>query len=252
MGELNFISPVDNSAGDRFGDRGGRHKGIDYYSPEGTSVKASERGKVVRASMNPGNLVKRSYGNVIIIDHTPNANKDKQHVYTLYAHLSAMSVGLGDMVIKGEVVGATGNTGTKEFYEQEQKKKEQDQKKTTRVRGMHLHFEVIDTGVNGNAVQWNTEGYMNINGVLYRQNPLEYIDHPFNVHGTTDDFSEEEKKKIVKRLSVKPEVDFSNRREPIRLKLYLDGNFLGYLGKGGGRFTVNLTLGQAISRLPLP
>ena len=55
------------------------------------------------------------YGNYIVIKHANGAQ-------TLYAHLNANYVGVGDYVSAGEVIGGMGNTG--------------------RSTGTHLHFEV--------------------------------------------------------------------------------------------------------------
>ena len=57
MGKIEFMQPVTNERKDWFGSHrhnGSTHYGIDYGSPEGTEVQASERGKVVRASFVPG------------------------------------------------------------------------------------------------------------------------------------------------------------------------------------------------------
>lgn len=53
MGALNFTKPINAKVGDKYGSRGGTHKGIDYPAPKGTSVIASEDGLVVRAADNP-------------------------------------------------------------------------------------------------------------------------------------------------------------------------------------------------------
>ena len=55
------------------------------------------------------------YGNYIVIKHSNGTQ-------TLYAHLSKVSVSVGDEVNTGEVIGKSGNTG--------------------RSTGPHLHFEV--------------------------------------------------------------------------------------------------------------
>ncbi|MFP5299556.1 MAG: M23 family metallopeptidase, partial [Actinomycetota bacterium] len=55
------------------------------------------------------------YGNVVVIDHG-------NGVATLYAHLSAITVGVGDALDTGDVLGEVGCTG--------------------RCFGDHLHFEL--------------------------------------------------------------------------------------------------------------
>ena len=52
---------------------------------------------------------------MIIISHDNN-------VQTVYAHLSAININVGDNVTQGQLIGAVGNTG--------------------RSTGPHLHFEV--------------------------------------------------------------------------------------------------------------
>ena len=88
------------------------NNGFDMGSPTGTSVLASAGGEVLIAR---GLGWNGGYGQMIVIAH-PN---DTQ---TLYAHLSQVDVVPGEFVIKGERIGAVGNTG--------------------RSTGPHLHFEV--------------------------------------------------------------------------------------------------------------
>jgi RHS repeat-associated protein len=83
----------------RFGSRGGHHQGIDIRAPVGTPVHANRAGEVTFSGYVTG------YGNVVVIDHAPDA-------YTLYAHLNAPSeLSRGDMVEEGEVIGSAGRTG---------------------------------------------------------------------------------------------------------------------------------------------
>lgn len=113
-GEFGASRPTDE-------DPGRKHMGIDYAALRGTSVRASEGGRVVRASNHPTKVREvikdgkkkkvfiGSYGKVIIIDHAPYSknfkasNKPERHIYTLYAHLEKMKVKLGDMVYTGQV-----------------------------------------------------------------------------------------------------------------------------------------------------
>ena len=112
-GDGNFEWPV----------RGGRisqpylqnkHRAIDIAVPTGTQVKAADNGTVVVAGWNT-----QGYGYRVVIDH----NND---YLTLYAHLSNFYVKPGDVVEKGQVIGAVGSTGNS--------------------TGPHLHFELRDFG----------------------------------------------------------------------------------------------------------
>lgn len=83
------------------------HSGTDLSAPSGTPVPASARGRVVMA--------RDLYysGNLVVLDHGGG-------VYTLYGHLSRISVAEGDLVEAGQSVGQVGATG--------------------RVTGSHLHW----------------------------------------------------------------------------------------------------------------
>jgi murein DD-endopeptidase MepM/ murein hydrolase activator NlpD len=105
-----LIWPVAGTLWGGFGPRWGSfHKGIDIGAPYGTAVTAAGGGQVVLATSGGG------YGNYIVVRHGDG-------VETLYAHLSAIYVSLGQYVGQGEVIGAVGCTGW--------------------CTGNHLHFEV--------------------------------------------------------------------------------------------------------------
>lgn len=171
MSELIFREPVNAPIGDGYGDRGGRHYGIDYQTPIGTTIRASERGKVVRASYNERRTSSGgTYGSVVIIDHTPYAKDSERHLYTLYAHLHEVKVRAGRVVL-GQPIGTSGNTGTRAFFE-------------NRPGGRHLHFEIMD---NQAYIAWETNGpSLGIDGHTGRKDPLTYFDCPMEVKGTTD------------------------------------------------------------------
>jgi hypothetical protein len=86
------------------------HWGIDIAGNEGEAVYATDAGVVVYAGFN-----NYGYGNMIMVDHGNNFQ-------SLYAHLSGISVGCGQSVGQGDLIGAIGNTG--------------------RSSGSHLHFEI--------------------------------------------------------------------------------------------------------------
>jgi hypothetical protein len=86
------------------------HWGIDIAGNDGEGVYATDAGVVVYAGWN-----NYGYGNMIMVDHGNNFQ-------SLYAHLSGISVGCGQSVGQGDLIGAIGNTG--------------------RSSGSHLHFEI--------------------------------------------------------------------------------------------------------------
>jgi LysM repeat protein len=90
------------------------HVALDIAVPSGTPVKAADRGKVIMAGWNP-----TGYGFRVVIDHGID-------YVTLYAHLSDIYVKAGDVVGKGQVIGASGANGN--------------------ITGPHLHFEIRDFG----------------------------------------------------------------------------------------------------------
>lgn len=89
------------------------HNGVDLVLPEGSPVLAAAEGDVLISKNNSG--YNGGYGNYIVIAHTNGTQ-------TLYGHLLKSSVGVGEHVTQGQVIGLLGDTG-----------------KST---GPHLHFEV--------------------------------------------------------------------------------------------------------------
>jgi len=105
----------------KYGKRWGRnHNGIDLSSSDRT-ILAADTGKVVFAG------TKNGYGKTVIIDH-------KNGYETLYAHLSKISVSVGDIVEKGDKIGVMGSTGNS--------------------TGVHLHFEVHEDGKVQNPLKY--------------------------------------------------------------------------------------------------
>lgn len=74
------------------------HPAIDIRAPHGTTIEASERGKVIYA----GN--KGGYGKAIIIDHGGS-------VSTQYSHLWKFLVSIGEEVQKGQAIAKADSTG---------------------------------------------------------------------------------------------------------------------------------------------
>lgn len=119
-----FIRPYYGTITSRYGSRWGRnHNGIDYGGSVGDPIKAADGGTVTFAGWNSG-----GYGNLVIVNH----GNGKE---TYYAHMSSVSVKVGQKVAQGTVVGKLGNTG--------------------RSTGPHLHFEIR---INGKPV--NPSGYV--------------------------------------------------------------------------------------------
>lgn len=114
--------PVGGAIVSSFGNRRGEfHAGIDIGAASGVPVAAAESGEVIRAGWYSG------YGKCVDISHG-------NGVLTRYAHLSAISVRVGERVNRGQMIGRVGSTGN--------------------ASGPHLHFEVMTNGRTLNPVQF--------------------------------------------------------------------------------------------------
>jgi murein DD-endopeptidase MepM/ murein hydrolase activator NlpD len=89
------------------------HPGVDIAAPTGAAIRAADTGQVVLAGSQGG------YGNFTCIAHS-------RTLSTCYAHQSEILVRPGDVVVRGQVIGAVGCTGF--------------------CFGPHLHFEVRISG----------------------------------------------------------------------------------------------------------
>jgi murein DD-endopeptidase MepM/ murein hydrolase activator NlpD len=116
--------PTTSSYGSR---KGSFHYGIDIGNSRGTPVVAAADGVVV-GSLNSCAEGRSScggrYGNYILIQHSNGTT-------TRYAHLSKVTVSVGQEVDKGEPIGKIGNTG--------------------RSTGPHLHFQIEKS--NGSTIR---------------------------------------------------------------------------------------------------
>lgn len=91
------------------------HQGLDIAVAANSDIVAADGGKVSSVGYNSG------YGHYVKISHGNGR-------YTFYAHLNGYYVQKGQAVSKGEVIALSGSTGVS--------------------TGPHLHFEVIENGVN--------------------------------------------------------------------------------------------------------
>ena len=86
------------------------HYGTDFAADSGDDVTAFADGYVYAAGTSEG------YGNYLILTHEGGFS-------TIYAHLSSFAVSEGEMVSRGQLIGAVGQTG--------------------KATGPHLHFELL-------------------------------------------------------------------------------------------------------------
>ncbi|HPR60839.1 MAG TPA: M23 family metallopeptidase, partial [Prolixibacteraceae bacterium] len=87
------------------------HYGMDFVAPKGSPIYATGDGKVSSIQ-----TLRTGHGKHVVIDHGFGYE-------TLYAHLSAFNVKVGDKVKRGQVIGFVGSTGTS--------------------TASHLHYEVL-------------------------------------------------------------------------------------------------------------
>jgi len=115
--QMTFTHPIDGEikVTSRFGRRRRRpHRGIDLDLVTGDVVRSVLPGKVRFVGYSSG------HGKTVVVRHA-------HDVETVYAHLSAYSVKVDDVIGEGEILGLGGNTG--------------------RSTGSHLHLEVRYKGV---------------------------------------------------------------------------------------------------------
>jgi len=98
------------------------NNGIDIAAAIGTPVRSVAKGRVDYTSSDYG-----TYGQMIIINHGDG-------YYTLYGHLSGISVAVGQEVAAGQTIGLSGDTGS--------------------LKGPELHFEVRKGGTAVDPQSW--------------------------------------------------------------------------------------------------
>lgn len=124
MATGHFIKPVNGTTSSKYGNRpsmGDFHTGHDWAAPKGTTIKASDGGKVIWSGW------KGNYGYLVIIDH-------ENGYQTYYAHCSKLIVKKGDRVYQGQKIAEVGTTG--------------------RSTGNHLHFEIRYNGKHQNPLKY--------------------------------------------------------------------------------------------------
>lgn len=102
------------------------HTGIDFTAPKGTSIQATGAGTVVEAGRKSN-----GYGNCVVISHGYGYK-------TLYAHMSKITVKVGQKVSRGQSIGQVGNTGIS--------------------TAPHCHYEVIFKGQKVNPIHYVMDG----------------------------------------------------------------------------------------------
>lgn len=102
----------------------GQHEGIDIGSLRSLDVTAAHAGRVIHVGYTTGF---EGYGQIVDVEIEPG-------VETLYAHLAAMDVRIGQFVRPGERLGTAGCTGM--------------------CTGTHLHFEVRMNGTPVNPLRY--------------------------------------------------------------------------------------------------
>jgi murein DD-endopeptidase MepM/ murein hydrolase activator NlpD len=97
------------------------HDGIDIGVPQGTPIRAPQRGRVVLAEF------QKVRGGIVIIDHGLG-------VHSAYFHQSVILVKVGDVLEQGDLIGRVGTTGLS--------------------TGAHLHWEMRIGSVGVDPQEW--------------------------------------------------------------------------------------------------
>jgi len=97
------------------------HMGVDLASLANSGIQATNNGRVIFADS------LGIYGLTVVLDHG-------QGLASVYSHLSKIDVELDQEIMRGEIIGLTGQTGL--------------------AGGDHLHFGVMVNGVFVNPIEW--------------------------------------------------------------------------------------------------
>jgi len=120
------------------------------------NVRASKEGEVIYTGYEGCSC---SYGNLVKLLHDDD-------LISYYAHLSSISVSVGDCVGQGEIIGKEGGSG--------------DECNSNCEYGEHLHFEVRTSNARGTQVWITFDEY----GQTTRQNDLATSDNTYSSCGT--------------------------------------------------------------------
>ena len=127
---------------------GTRHGAYDFAVNTGTQVAASARGTVVTTNTTSQSNSTLNYGNYVLINHgvISSGTDSGKTLYSLYGHLSSISVVVGNTVQAGDRLGLSGNTG--------------------HSTGPHLHWELFTSTTNSDNVSSADGNYPNISKTL--------------------------------------------------------------------------------------
>jgi len=132
----------------------GGHNGVDFRASLGTKINTALSGMVIATGNTDDSCPSASYGKWVFVRHNNGLS-------TLYAHLSLIKVSIGQVLVTGDLVGYSGNTGYS--------------------TGPHLHFGVYATqGVEVQEYSFKScSGKSTIMPLVTRRdaylNPLSYL-----------------------------------------------------------------------------
>ena len=174
---------------------GRRHNGLDIGAQSGTAVVAAAAGRVVASHFESG------VGNKVVLGHAAGYG-------TEYYHLRTRAVAVGDTVVKGQLIGTVGDTGTQST-------------------GNHLHFEVRLNGVS----QWSAFSAYPVGSAMVQGRAIAW-----SFPGLTMAASNAAPSGSYSTLSAFSPGDFDGDGNADVLRVVTSGELLLYRGDGAGRF----------------